>query len=447
MILDFRWLGEVRLPVVLAASMLLLEACPPAFGQAPHAEKARTALESAATLIAEDNPDEALRVLDRVEELEPRNPWLWFYRGVANAQLGDPYLAMSCFDQASDILAELGDPDPDLAERISIQRSRARRQVFGFSITTGLAYDSNVGYTGDTGNLGLVTNRPDGRFSSSFRLDFAPVADRHQTLAVGVRVGHSWHFAIEQFDYQDYGGYLSYTRRLGRHWELGLRLDYDYSFLGNEPFLSNFGMTPAVTYKWDAVEGAVSPRTTSIYYQLQYQDYLFDIEPQFDRDGPNNAVGIEQRLAVRPLPDTDWICELTAGYRFESFATQGSEFDRFGHTFELGLDVPLLNPSNPSEYLIWPDKETVFQFRANWLIDHYRKRSLIDDDGRRRKDLITTLGFVLSQTLVNDPNNGDLVLHFIVNWSDADSNVVTSDDLRIYTYDKVVWGIQLAWSF
>ena len=52
---------------------------------------ARAALELASeALIAEPpRPREALRELKRVEQLEPDNPWLWFYRGLAEGSLGN----------------------------------------------------------------------------------------------------------------------------------------------------------------------------------------------------------------------------------------------------------------------------------------------------------------------------------------------------------------------
>ncbi|MFQ5489201.1 MAG: hypothetical protein ACE5GE_00655 [Phycisphaerae bacterium] len=432
-----------------AAVGLVLSSVAPwaALAQDQPSHDVRAALEFAATLLAADMPEKALRTLNEVQRREPNNPWLGFYRGTAHVQLGAPYAAMESFDRSLEILASLGDPDPELAERIGRLRSQARRQVFGVSFSLGLAYDTNVTFLGDAGTLDIIANQPDGRFGSSLRIDFAPLADREQTLTFGARLSHSWHFGIEQFNFQDYGGYLRYAHRLGRRWELSLQYDYDLSYLGNEPFLSSHGLTPAVTYRWPVSANPLSLRETSIFYRFGAQDYLFEVDPAFDRDGIRHAVGIEQRLDLRPIRNADWLWSLSAGYRFESFATDGSEFDRFGHNFHLGVEVPLVNPANPAEYLLLPDKELLFGFTADWQLNHYRNRSLSDENSGRRSDLITTLGFSLSQTLIDDPDLGQLVLHTVINWTNANSNVTTQDRVSPFTYDKLIYGVQLAWSW
>ncbi|MCH7814669.1 MAG: hypothetical protein IID40_11690 [Planctomycetes bacterium] len=359
-----------------------------------------------------------------------------------------PYRALECYDRAADILITLGDPDPDLTAQIRRRRHQARRQVLGVSFQLGLAYDSNVSYLGDAGASDLLAGRGDGKFSSGFQIDFAPVADRGELLAAGVRFGHSWHFAIEPFDYQDYGAYLRYARTLGDGWEISLRYDYDLNLLGNEPFVSQHSLTPALTHRPEPGPGSFRLLETTVYYRFEVRDYLYDIEPRFDRDGWAHSVGIGQRYSWRPIRDwPGWRWELSAGYRFESDATEGTEFDRRVHNFDLGLAMPLVNPLRPDRYLLLPDKELVFRFDVNWQIADYRNRSRFDRDRDERYDVITTYGFVLSQTLVSNPQDGDLVLHAIISWTDAHSNVTTREFLDPFTYDKVIYGLQLAWSW
>ncbi|MCP4250125.1 MAG: hypothetical protein GY778_24040 [bacterium] len=50
----------------------------------------QAALEDAARSLSESKPDQALTVLTPVEQVEPDNPWLWFYRGRAHDQLDSP---------------------------------------------------------------------------------------------------------------------------------------------------------------------------------------------------------------------------------------------------------------------------------------------------------------------------------------------------------------------
>ena len=44
-------------------------------------------------------------------------------------------------------------------------------------------------------------------------------------------------------------------------------------------------------------------------------------------------------------------------------------------------------------------------------------------------------------------DRGDLILHFIVSWTDSDSNVRASDRSSPFNYDKIVAGIQFEWRF
>ena len=141
------------------------------------------------------------------------------------------------------------------------------------------------------------------------------------------------------------------------------------------------------------------------------------------------------------------------GYFFDSIFTDGSEFARREHNFFAGLAVPLIDPADPTKYLLIPDKELVFRFGAQWQIGRYRNRSIIDHDHDRRHDYITTLNFGLSQTLLKDVDYGDLVLHGLISWTDADSNsTVQSRNFPYrrsssFTYDKVVYGLQLEWTW
>jgi len=421
---------------------------PRAYGQDAGATDARDALEHAATLLHRGQAQPALDALKTVEKLEPDNPWMWFYRGSAYLQLRRPYDAMAAFDRALAVLAELGDPDPQLAEATRRHRLRARREVFGFAIQTGLAYDTNVTFLeGGASSLGLIAGRDDGLFASTVRMDYAPISDGTDTLTVGARLGHSWHFAVEQFDFQDYGAYVRYARRLDEHWEVALRYDYDMMLLGNESFLSNHVVSPSVTYTYARSAEPFQLDRTSLHYVLEGRDYLFDVSPPFDNDGFLNGVGIEQHVKIHPLADVPWTCDLGLGYRFDSVATEGTEFDRLSNTFFVALSCPLLNPASPDRYLILPDKELRLRFSANAAWDNYRKSSLIDARGEKRDDRIWTFGWVLTQKLIDDAKLGNLLLHAIINLTDAHSNVRTEDNIEPFAYDRVVYGVQLEWNW
>lgn len=408
----------------------------------------RTALDKAAELLHGGLFEDVLSALNPVESSEPDNPWLWFYKGSAYAGLKQPYRALECFDRAAAILSELGDPDVVLAEDIRRRRQAARREILAFSLQFGPAYDTNVSFAGaGSESLGLVAGRGDGKFASGFQLSYAPIRNERDSLTVGFRLGQAWYYEVEAFNFEDYGAGIRYARTLARGWEASLAYDYTFDRLGHDNFLSNHALTAALVRTFPASTARWRRDRAVLLYQVQFQDFLFPTEPRFDRDGVAHAVGLEQSWLVRLLPDRAWTCGFKLGYRFESTATEGTEFDNFAHDFYLGLEVPLVRPWDPDHYLLLADKELVFRFDADWLVADYRNRSLTDRDHDRRDDLITTLGFTLSQTLVQDAKLGDLVVHAIILWTDAESNVTARRGVSPYTYDKVVYGLQFQWSW
>lgn len=417
-------------------------------------ETVRAALEQAAALLAQGQASAALTVLEPIEKAEPENPWLWFYRGTAYYQLGEPYRSMEAYDRAASILKELGNPDPELASRIHTQRTLARRQVLHLSLTTGLAYDTNVSYLGSSIGPGLISGAPDMRFASQFQVDYSPIATAEHVLTTGVRLAHSWHFAVEQFNLQDYGAYVRYARKLSKHFDASIQYDYDFVLLGNQSFLSDHVLTTALTYHWlEPATKRFRLEDTKLYYRFEAADFRFETDRRLDRDGPANGVGLEQTFKWRPVKDWAWTWDLVAGYRFDSINSDGTEFDRREHNFYAGVAMPLVSPGDPTKYLIIPDKELIFRFNYQWQIGDYRRRSIIDSDYNARSDFLNTLNFGLSQVLYQSPDYGDLTLHGLISWTNAQSNVTTREKVFPYrtgepfSYDKVVYGLQLEWSW
>ncbi len=400
----------------------------------------QSGLDEAARALQEGRPADALVSLKRIEHLERDNPWLWFYRGLAQLQLGDWYRSMECLDQAQDMLTAHGDPDPTLSAGIREYRRRARNQVFSISYQTGLTYDGNVTYLG-SGGAGLdISGRGDGKFTSMLRFEYAPIATATESFSFGARAANSWHFRIDEFDEQDYGATIHYHRTLGERWQAAVQYEYDVFYLGNEPYLSQHTVTPSVTYHWKRCACRLMPVSTRFVYRIDAREFFFDTTPDFDRDGYTNAVGVEQSFKFTPLSGREWTWDVYGSYFFESVATEGVEFDRLNHVFNAGFMMPLTNP--------WmPDKRLTFRFNAAWEIADYRNDSLIDFDADERSDLITALDVMLSQQLVTDPERGDVTLHAIVGWTNADSNVTLEDGPQPFTYEKWIAGLQLEWSW
>ncbi len=439
-VMTMRLLGALLLVHGLATS---------AAAEAPSAPGVREALDRAGELLQAAKPREALAALRPARELEPDNPWLWFYHGLASARLGNYYDALESYDRALDRLAELGDPDPDLRALLRRNRRRARREVLRFEARIGFAYDTNVSYLGDAGNQAdIVAGESDGKFSSGVEAWYAPIATSENHLSFGARLGHAWHFDIDEFDYQDYGGSVRYARRIADEVELALRYDYDFELLGNQSFLSQHLLTPSVSYLWSGGSPLFRPERTSLYYQFAAQDFRYEVESEFDRDGVVHALGLEQRFSFRLVPQAPKPGELTLGYRLASNSTRGSEFDQTRNDFYVGVAVPVLNPLEPSRYLLLPDRELLFRFGASWELADYWQKSVQDRRFQHRDDYIKTFGFSLSQTLLDDPDAGEITLHGIIHWTDARSNVVLPETFaQPYTYDKVLYGLQLEWAW
>lgn len=437
-------IAAALIPVVAACA--LAESLP---GQdtAGRASVAADLAEAAAALAREDAPA-ALRHLDRVAISEPLNPWMLYYRGAALLLLRKPYDAMSAFDAADDRLLELGDPDPALRDRIAEHRRLARRQVFALDLELGLAYSTNVTFTGaGAQEVGLISGRSDGSVGALARWSFAPVATDADLLAVSIQTAQMRQFKVEEFDYQDYGLSLGYAHRWSEDWESSIAYVYDFSVLERDSYLSNHALILGLDRHWTRRDTWLRSRRTGVFYRLEGRDFLLPTGPEFDRDGVAHAVGIEHAVQLQPSAHVPWICDLSAGYVFESVHTEGREFDRQGHDFFLRCGAPLLNPADPSQYLLIPDQEARLEFDALWELDRYRHGSLFDRERRHRRDLLTTLSLRFSQLLRRDVRYGDITLRAIISWSDSDSNVRTRDAGTPFSYDRMFYGLQIAWSW
>ena len=73
--------------------------------------------------------------------------------------------------------------------------------------------------------------------------------------------------------------------------------------------------------------------------------------------------------------------------------------------------------------------------------------AVFDRYHNHRTDLITTLSFGVSQKLIEDDRWGDLILHGLINWTNANSDVTGRDGVDPFTYDRVVYGVQLEWAW
>gem|GEM_PF-1953260 len=438
--------------ILLALSVLT---CTPAVwaGDDPQ-PSVPASLQRAAELLADGKPDAALQTLEPVERTEPKNPWLWFLRGRAHQHLDEPYLAMENFDRALDELASAPTPDEALADRVRAERRTARRTVHSLSLRAGFAYDSNVTFRGG-GVSELISGQRDYKAFTGLSWDFAPVATRDEAVVVGLRLAHSWYTDIDEFDDQGYGGYARYARRISDEWRFEIQYDFDLSLLGRDAFLANHSVAPRIVYQWpapaippqgnsEATPMRVSPRArlleTSFDYRVESRDFLFSTRREFDRDGLTNSFGLDQSARFRPFTGLDWDWDILAGYHLSLVPTEGSEFDRVSHDFSLAMLLPLNG-------VLLARQPASLRLSAEWELDDYANDSLYDIRRRERRDLLTTLGLVFSQTLADNEKDGEVILHAIFQWTEADSNIRDRELGEPFSYEKTLAGVQLEWRF
>ncbi len=423
-------------------------------GQNEGSSEVQGLLDSAAELIVYGRPGEALAQLDQVTIRESRNPWMLAFKGAALNQLGRPHEAIEQLRLAAEILRNGPSPDPDLDRLIARYEREARRQLLNISYRVGLAYDTNVSFANDAvPGLDIVSGRADGVFGSDFRLDYALLASQTDSVVAGARLGQTWDFSVEQFDVQDYGGYVRYGRRIGDSWLAEMQYDYDMILLDRDSFVSAHRLMPSITYQWRSEPGRLRPDRTRLYGQIEFDDFMYKTDPAFDRDSTVWGIGVDQELLFQPL-SLDWIWRIGLAYRFSRISTDGREFDEMAHDFGVAANIPLINPREPGQYLLLPDKELLLRLGCSWRIEDYRNASLIDATGDTRSDLITTYTVGLSQVLIDDPKLGTMTLHGLIQWTQSESNVTGAQQNRgrttyfePFTYDKEVYGVQLEWTW
>ena len=104
------------------------------------------------------------------------------------------------------------------------------------------------------------------------------------------------------------------------------------------------------------------------------------------------------------------------------------------------MDIPLGSP-------LLEDMPLDFNFSVQWQIGDYSNNSVFDRRRRPRDDLIVAYTWVLSQKIIEDGPLGDLDIHGVISWIDANSNVRSQDRTRPFSYDRVIYGLQLAWTW
>ncbi|MHC5109776.1 MAG: tetratricopeptide repeat protein [Planctomycetota bacterium] len=422
---------------------------PPQSGVAVDRESdPRALIDEAFRHLQEGRAERALQVLDQLEAIEPLNPWLWYLRGMSEQQRFHFQSALAHFDRALEELERSGVEDDALESAIRNHHVETRRRLFSFDWQFGLAYDTNVSFLEDAAaQPGLIAGEDDGKFMNSMSLRVSLWESPTDHLWLEARTAQSWHFAVSEFDYQNYGGTLHYSRLLTEQLKLSLAYEYDYEMLDRDSFGSFQAGTAALSWRYDPWVTWITPLESVLFYRLESQDFHFPTEQVFDQDALSQQFGVSHSIRIQPFDEKAYHVDLRGSYRFGHFDTDGTEFDRREHTFGFGLSAPLRHPGKPEAYLLSPTLPLLLHFDVQWESDDFLRSSVVDRDGRRRYDHVMQYDVVLSQTLFDDPRMGRMIAHFVFSYTDTNSNVIADDRTRPYAYDKAVYGLQFHWAW
>ena len=357
--------------------------------------------------------------------------------------------------------------------RMAVATGHQPRNNITLTLSTGFHRDTNVILLGERTDLPRgVTDPEDFGFPAAVLLDYELDLNEKWALGAQARTTQLWHAEIDEFDEQRYGASVALQYRLLPQDDdfgpvyLRLQYDYDYTLLGRSAFLENQSISPNIRMYW-----ADARAQTDLYAQYELRDYREQLsDRRFDRDGTYVSLGATQSYQwvsmtdwyknhdVEPWgfkndeaqsqdnPDIErrWLTPFV-GVEYSWDSTLGDEFDQKEFTLRGGILLPL-------PYGIDLDGGMEFQWQ------NYNHGSLVDFHRRFRHDFIQEYSLGLTRTFVLRPGAPvnrftplmDRVLMTIrahVLWTEDDSNVANRSGGAIYSYDRAVYGISMAFSF
>lgn len=486
------FLGVVRYRLAVPRSVPEKEAW-----RAPDLEQLSASEEAMRRLVADDSAPDAWRSYAAL--------YLGLILPVKAQQAGDEEERSALFDEAekwlrdavdrdlqpqvnevtgeSELVSASGDQILDLVwqQRDQITEARTATPVtreplndIRLTFHMGAHRDTNVVLLGERTDLPRDISDPeDFGFRTGMIIDYTRDLDDRWTLGFQGRVSSLWHADIDTFDEQQYGGSLALQYALIQQREDGfgpvhLRLQYDYNYtlLGRDGFLSSNVITPNIEIYWN--ERQAWSRLWFAYEIRNYFEPLFD--KRFNRDGDYLAIGashgwnaVDMTAVYNDAGVEAWghandqsfeqdredgLKRFLKPYVALQYAwdqTDGQEFDRKAVRFDVGAVVPL-------PYGIDLEADMGFEW------EDYDGGSLVDYHRRGRRDMIQRYGLAVARTFVLQPgvrvnryrpemDRVLMTLRAFANWTHDDSNVQDRLGQSIYEYDRVVYGLSVAFTF
>ena len=341
------------------------------------------------------------------------------------------------------------------------------------TLYSGVHRDTNLVLLGENTALPRdISDESDFGFTAGLALDYTYTLAERWTLGVQGRVSELWHCDVDEFDEQRYGGSLAVQyealEQEGTFGPVYLRLqyDYDYTLLGRSAFLDSQVISPNLLVEW-----ADRHAETSVYFSYGIRDYHEDVfDRRFNRDGTYLALGMLQSFDLVDMTSKyeSWGVEpwghegdeylrqvepdfparyltpfLSVQYAWDN--TDGDEYDQKEITLRSGVAAPL-------PYGLELDATAEFQWQK------YRNASLIDYHRRHRRDFVQRYEIGLSRTFVL--RGGEMVSRYTpvidrvlmtlrahATFTHDDSNVVDRLGEAIFSYDRTLYGLSVAFTF
>ena len=230
-----------------------------------------------------------------------------------------------------------------------------------FSVSGGVEYDSNVLLRGDRVQVpDEISDEDDGRAVWTAQIGTELFRSRGWALGVLAAYYGSAHFDLTDFDthYPSITTWLD--RRISESTMARLQYDFSYAWVGKDGYLREHQITPALFHDWGGRRG-----TTRLFAELSWDDYRFDNddvpdglpiglgggpgEPCPDPTRPCGPFGLDEQdernrdgfWAIigfdHVIPVHEARSEVSFGYRWHHYDSEGREYEFQAHEFEIGV--------------------------------------------------------------------------------------------------------------
>ena len=259
----------------------------------------------------------------RAEGGERVEPVASYYAGLAWRQEREGALARESFERVTRTR-----PESDWARRAEEALVERPPRRFWAQVTAGLEYDSNVVLRGDGVSLPADIS-DEGDLRGIWFGEWGTELFRSGDWSGGVLASY-WgaaHTDLDDFDSHSPAFAAWLERRIGERTVVRARYDTGFDWVDNDPFRFTQNFTGSVHQVWERAG------VTSLSSAFHWNDYRFDTlgTRALDRDGTGNTTALEHSL---PLGYRD--VTVRAGYRFQNYDSQGSEYQFDAHRVLFG---------------------------------------------------------------------------------------------------------------